>query len=198
MREEIEGAVNEARSGGRIGVDVTPREGGMDRDSVRRQLVPEQFGEDSTGPVPRGFRAYLADQVTKVNEDPQDWLEESIAWVPRVMFLMVPVYALLLGLVYIWRRGFFFYDHLIVSLHFNAALFMAMVLGLAAAPLIGGGWVMLALLIYSNIYLYKVIRTVYRRGRITSVLRVATLDFLYLMVLSVALSVVFMLGIMSV
>ena len=198
VRQQIEDALSEAGSEGRIGVDVTPGEGGINEDSVRRQLVPEEFGEDTTGLVPRGFRAYLADQVTKVNEDPQDWLEESIAWIPRVMFVMVPVYALLLGLVYIWRRGFFFYDHLIVSLHFHAALFIAMVLGMAASTLIGGGWVMLALLIYSNLYLYKVMRAVYHRGRITSALRVLALDFFYMIVLMFALSLVFMLGIMTV
>ncbi len=198
VEREVRAAIAEAQANGSFGVDVVPGEGGMDRFSVRRQLAPEEFGGTSDSILPRSWRAYLADQVVKVNEDPQEWLEESISWTPRVMFLMVPVYALLLGLVYVWRRGFFFYDHLIVSLHFQAALFIAMVLGMAAAPLIGAGWVMLALFVYSNLYLYKMMRTVYCRGRITSVLRVLTLDFLYMIVLSFALSLVFMLGIMTV
>ena len=197
-RQEVRDAVEEAQAEGSIGGDVATGEGGMDRDSMRRQLVPEEFGEEFDGAAPRGLRAFFADQITKVNDDPGEWLEESVAWTPRVMFLMVPVYALLLGLVYIWRRGFFFYDHLIVSLHFHAALFIAMVLGMAATPLIGGGWVLLALLIYSNLYLYKLMRTVYCRGRITSLLRVLTLDFLYMIVLTAALSLIFVLGVMTV
>lgn len=119
---------------------------------------------------------------------------ETRRWVPRIMFALLPVFAALLAVVYLWRRGFFYFDHLIVSLHFHAALFLAMSIGMLAAMVIGWGWVTLGLLLYANAYLYKMNRVVYGRGRFGSAMRVMLLDFLYFIFLMIGLLVAFALG----
>lgn len=139
-----------------------------------------------------------AERVVRILDDPDRLGVETRRWIPRLMFVLLPVYALLLAMTYLWRRQFLFFDHLIVSLHFHAALFLAMALGVLVAPLIGWGWVALALAVYSNIYLYRLHRTVYGRGRISSALRTLTLDMLYFVVLASAMVVAFTLGAMSV
>lgn len=155
-------------------------------------------GGDSATP---GFN--LADwpaferRLERIAADPEGLTASTIAWIPRLMFALVPVYAGLLTLSFAWRRGYFYYDHLIVSLHFHAALFLAMSLGFLVSPLIGTGWVILALLIYSNAYLYRVMRVVYARGRATSVVRVLALDLVYFLILLVALVTAFILGVLS-
>lgn len=138
-----------------------------------------------------------AGRLARVLGDPSRIAEETRRWIPRMMFVMLPVYALLLALVYLWRRRFFYFDHLIVSLHFHAALFLAMAVGMLAAPLLGWGWVTLGLLIYSNAYLYRINRVVYARGRFSSVLRVLTLDFLYSIILMFGFITAFALGAVS-
>jgi len=138
-----------------------------------------------------------AARVARALEDPERLAEETRRWIPRIMFVMLPVYAALLALVYLWRKRFFYFDHLIVSLHFHAALFFAMSLGAVAAMLVGWGWVMLGLLLYSNAYLYKINRVVYERGRVSSVLRVLMLDFLYFIVLMLGLMTAVALGAVS-
>lgn len=138
-----------------------------------------------------------AGRVARALENPDRMIEETRRWIPRIMFVMLPVYAALLALVYLWRRRFFYFDHLIVSLHFHAALFFAMSLGAVAAMLVGWGWVMLGLLLYSNAYLYKINRVVYERGRVSSALRVLTLDFLYFNVLMFGLTIAVALGAIS-
>ncbi len=177
------------RGDGQVGgVVIGP---GGDPDQIRRFFAPEDFGEAPPDSVfPLSVRRFLGDRFAGVSEDPGGWVEATLDWVPRIMFVMVPVYALLLSLVYAWRRRFFFYDHLIVSMHFHSALFLAMGAGL----LIGSGWAFLALLVYSNIYLYRLNRVVYERGRITSVLRTLALDFLYLIVLVFGFLAVLLLG----
>lgn len=135
-----------------------------------------------------------AGRFSRMMDNPDRIAAETRRWIPRIMFVMLPVYAALLGLVYLWRRKFLYFDHLIVSLHFHAALFFAMALGMLAAMLIGWGWVTLGLLIYANAYLYRINRVVYGRGRFSSVLRVLTLDFLYLNILLTGLLVAFTLG----
>jgi hypothetical protein len=170
------------------GIAIGP---GADPDLVRRFFAPEDFGEpapDSIFSLP--VRRYLGERFAQVSEDPGGWAEAASAWVPRIMFVMVPVYALLLSLTYAWRRRFFLFDHLIVSLHFHSALFIAMSVGL----LVGGAWAFMALLVYSNVYLYRLHRVVYARGRFASVMRTLTLDFLYFIVLIFGFIAVLLLG----
>jgi hypothetical protein len=86
---------------------------------------------------------------------------------------------------------------LIVSLHFHSALFFAMAIGLLLVPFIGIGWVSLALIVYSNVYLYRLNRVVYGRGQFSSILRTLTLDSLYIFVLLSALLMAVILGALS-
>lgn len=138
-----------------------------------------------------------AARFADVASDPRRLLSRTLEWVPRLMFVMLPVYACLLALVYLWRRQFLFFDHLIVSLHFHSALFFAMSAGFLVSLLIGGGWVVLALLLYSNWYLYRMLRVVYLRGRFSTVLRVLALDVVYFFILMSALLTAVILGALS-
>ncbi len=167
--------------------------------SIRRFFTPEDFGEPAPEDAwPYAVRSYLADRFGRVAEDPGAWLEEAAEWIPRIMFAMVPVYALLLSLTYAWRRGFFLYDHLIVSVHFHAALFLAMTVFYLAAYVLPGGLMVLAFILYSNLYLYKLHRVVYERSRITSLLRTLALDFVYAVILMFALMSALLLGALAV
>ena len=175
--------------------EFNPFGGQVEGERIRRFFAPEDFGEAAPETIwPLQFRRYLGERFAHVADDPGDWLDSAADWVPRVMFVMVPVYALLLGLVYIWRRGFYLYDHMIVSLHFHAALFLAMAIMSQASILIGGGWAIFAMVIYSNVYLYKLHRVVYERGRFQSAVRTFVLTNMYGFVLMLGLFAVFLLG----
>ncbi|MBU2084357.1 MAG: DUF3667 domain-containing protein [Alphaproteobacteria bacterium] len=138
-----------------------------------------------------------AARFAEIMDEPGRLAEETQRWIPRMMFILLPVYACLLALVYFWRRQFLFFDHLIVSLHFHSALFFAMAIGLLLVPFIGLGWVSLALIVYSNVYLYRLNRVVYGRGQFSSILRTLTLDSLYIFVLLSALLMAVILGALS-
>ncbi len=138
-----------------------------------------------------------AAQFAEVMDNPDRLARQTQAWIPRMMFVLLPVYACLLALVYLWRRQFLFFDHLIVSLHFHSALFFAMSVGFLASLLVGVGWVVLALIVYSNWYLYRLNRVVYQRGAVSSVLRTLTLDAIYFFVLISALLTAVILGALS-
>lgn len=138
-----------------------------------------------------------AARFAAVMDNPGRLADQTQQWIPRLMFVMLPLYACLLALVYLWRRQFLFFDHLIVSLHFHSALFFAMTFGVLVSFLIGAGWVWLALLIYSNWYLYRLNRVVYERGRLSSILRVLTLDSVYFIILMSALLTAVILGALS-
>ncbi len=152
-------------------------------------VVPDEAVPDrsSSASIPDQTPDWLGERINRVAEDPAAWLERAQSWVPRIMFVMVPVYALLLSLTYAWRRGFFLYDHLIVSVHFHAALFLSMAVFYLLANFMSGPLMFLAGLIYSNAYLYRLHRVVYERGWFTSILRTVTLTFVYGIILSIGL-----------
>jgi hypothetical protein len=167
--------------------------------AMRRGLVPEEFGastETVTGS--RSARTFIADRIERLASRSDRWAAESLAWAPRIMFVMVPLFAALLGLVYAWRRGFLYFDHLITALQFHAAMFIAMLIAMTVSLVIAPGWAVLAFFIYAHVYLYRLLRVVYSTGRVQAVLRVAALDFAYGFLILLGLTAVVLLGAVSV
>ena len=135
--------------------------------------------------LPYSTRAYLAERLGHVIQEPDSWWRAVQTWTPRIIFVLLPIYALLLALMHFWRRGIYLYDHLVVSLHFHSFLFFLMTALILASPLIGISGVLIFIL-WSNFYLYRLHRRVYLDGRFTSLVRVILLDLIYLVVLSIA------------
>jgi hypothetical protein len=186
---------------------------------VRRALLPEdhpedgdveavQLGDAGTGgpnasltfndveDLPYDFRVFLADQAEKIiTDNGASLVEELKRWLPRMMFLMLPLYALILGLTHFYKRGYFFYDHLVVSLHFHAFIFFMFMVLMAVSTAIGMGPSMLLFFIWSNYYLYRIHRSVYHHGRFSSFLRTIFMDFVYLILLSMGMAVLMLIGV---
>ena len=168
------------------------------RCDFRRALLPEELGSCPAerpegvrntvqmwrnGPPdwPIGTRRYLVHQADVVIEDPNRFLEAVNRWLPRVLIGLFPVYALLLGFMNFWKRRFLFYDHVVVSLHFHAFLFLLLSVLIAASTVIPVWIAAAAFLMLSNLYLYRAHRLVYRCGRFSSALRTVALDIAYLL-----------------
>ncbi|MCC5994895.1 MAG: DUF3667 domain-containing protein [Oceanicaulis sp.] len=168
-------------------------------EALRRTFVPEEFGlptDSVTGS--RAARTFIANRLERLASRPDRWAAESLAWAPRIMFVMVPLFAVLLGLAYAWRRGFLYFDHLITALHFHAAIFMAMLAAMVISLATGPGWAMLAFFMYAHIYLYRLLRVVYSTGRVQAVMRVAALDAAYGFLILLGMAAIVLLGAVSV
>ena len=208
-QEQLEEATREAADAAALGDAVSAEQARQDlSEGIRCGLVPEDCPEDAEGldladPVEVGdgvsvdmegledapveVRRYFADRADTLLNDPNALLEEMQSRAPQVMFFLLPIFALLLAMMHFWKRGMYFYDHLIVSLHFHAFIFFFLTLLIGVAQLIGAGWSILAFFLWSNFYLYRIHRRVYRHGRFSSLLRTIVVDFLYMIVLSVAM-----------
>jgi hypothetical protein len=166
---------------------------------VRRALLPE----DETAPNctveidatnvtvsddvtkwPVDFRRHLVRQTDVIVDDPSRFVEAVNRWTSRVLISLFPIYALLLAFTNFWKRRFFYYDHVIVSLHFHAFIFLFASLLIAASVIIPVWILWLAFFIWGNYGLYEIHRRVYGCGRFSSALRTLTMDFLYLIILS--------------
>ncbi|HAQ35168.1 MAG TPA: hypothetical protein DCQ53_07395 [Alphaproteobacteria bacterium] len=172
--------------------------------SMRQSLLPEDYpdaepteGMDVSGldGLPYPVRVYLAERIGHVIQEPESWRRSVAEWTPRIIFALVPIYALLLALMHFWRRGIFYYDHLVVSLHFHSFLFLLMTTLVLLSPLIGAGGI-LVFFVWSNFYLYKLHRKIYGHGRFFALMRVVVIDILYFVVLLFAMLILFAMGVL--
>ncbi|HET6431901.1 DUF3667 domain-containing protein [Dyella sp.] len=117
---------------------------------------------------------------------------------PQVLFLMLPLFALLLKVLYVFRRRLYM-EHLIVALHSHAFLFLALLLAVLLALLEGwlatiatcaAGPVHLlewALAIWVPIYLLLMQKRIYRQGWPMTIVKYLVVGWCYLWLLTFAL-----------
>lgn len=98
--------------------------------------------------------------------DEKDFVTSIMKLVPKLIFLILPVFAGLLALVYL-RMHRNFIEHLVFSLHLHAFMFLLFTL----VMLIGNIWVALAAYPIIHIYLFLALRRYYRQGWIKTTLK---------------------------
>lgn len=109
---------------------------------------------------------------------------------PKMMFLMLPVFALLLKLLYI-RRHRYYIEHLIFALHYHSFVFITLLLitlSLQLLPVVFSSLLGTGLGIGLFVYLYGAMRTVYGQSWIKTGLKFLLLLMIYFFVLIVGIT----------
>lgn len=124
------------------------------------------------------------------------WINAFIHQFPKLLFVSLPIFALILRLLYIRRRKQFYYvDHGIFSIHLYIFSFILLLASMGLTGLesaTGWGvftWLQLPLWLYSLYYIYKAMRVFYgqRRGKtivkfiLLNVLATATIIILFVL-----------------
>ena len=104
----------------------------------------------------------------------------AIESTPKVMFLVLPIYALLLKLLYV-RRKRLYVEHFIFALHLHAFAFLLFFISLAlrAVPYSG-----LLVWLWLPVYTLLAMKHVYGQGWLKTTAKWAALGFVYMIVLS--------------
>jgi hypothetical protein len=105
---------------------------------------------------------------------------------PKIMFLLLPVFALILKLVFLNSKKYY-YEHFIYSLHVHSAIFLAILFVLLLKWTstflfnirIGMSWI---LIIYILWYIYRSLRTFYENDRRKTILKMSFLFLNYAIV----------------
>lgn len=132
-----------------------------------------------------------------VADDGRAFLRELADNVPAALFILLPLMALVLKLLYPLSRRYYV-EHLLFVVHFHAFVFLVLtvevLLGrlglLLRAPDLPIDVFTFALSVYVPVYLYKAQRRVYEQGRFATVLKFLLLVLAYLAGLFVMLAVV--------
>lgn len=121
----------------------------------------------------------LEKRAEEINRDPSAFLAKLAAWLPRVLFILLPLFALLLKLAYL-RTHTLFAVHAIFSLHEHAfAFFLFTVTGLMGfVPYLRS--VRILLMVYLPIHLVLGMKRIYRQGWVLTVAKAAAVGLLHL------------------
>ena len=116
-----------------------------------------------------------------------------IANIPKMMFVFVPLMALVMLLLY-WRPRRYYVEHLVFFLHNHAAVFLLLLIQAAASWIAVrlawrtfNGWVIAFISLYTVWYVYKAMRSYYGQGRFLTLTKLCVVGFAYMIGFSVTL-----------
>ncbi|MCW5579914.1 MAG: DUF3667 domain-containing protein [Luteimonas sp.] len=133
--------------------------------------------------------------IPRLQEDPDLFKDAMLGAVPSTLFVLLPVFALMLKVLYLFKRRLYM-EHLIVALHSHAflclavlLLFVLMALGHWLAPQGGALGVVFhvleaALWIWMPLYLLLMQKRVYGQGWPMTLLKYTLLGWCYVVLLS--------------
>ncbi len=168
-----------------------------EQDDEKKERVPfedrEWDAQGYSGPAwlePHLIRMFEASQ--RVVDDPRLFFAQSKENLPRVMLLAPVAYALILLLLYFYRRKFYVYDHFVVSLYMHAALYayllLAMLLNLI--PVVGA-WLAVIPLAWGWLQPFAVFRQAYGSNWLSVFLKWTISVTLYFTILAMIITLGF-------
>jgi Protein of unknown function (DUF3667) len=140
-----------------------------------------------------GIASWINEHVTRMFKvlatDPAAINGPLTTWIPRALFILLPLFALILAAFY-WRghQKFFFVDHLVFSLNMHSFGFALLLIAAGLAQFLPGGVVAMFVGLAVAAYLLLAMKRFYRQSWFWTGAKFATVGFLYaLVILPVAL-----------
>jgi len=151
-----------------------------------------------------GRRAY--DNGDRIRDNPRLLVEAFFTVAPQTLFVLLPMFALLLKIVYVFKRRLYM-EHMIVALHSHAFIALWLILIIADYAL-GGAvtwpWlkallnvVVVLLWIWLPLYLFLMQKRVYAQGWIMTLLKFLILGIAYLVLLSFGATIALLLSLVT-
>jgi hypothetical protein len=111
------------------------------------------------------------------------FLDELKHNAPKMMFLLLPLFALILKIAF-WKNKKFYVEHLIYSFHFHCFLFLflaiLMLLHLLIPVNVVWQWVTLFAMLYVIWYIYRSFRMVYHRNIFRTITKIFGIYLMYI------------------
>jgi len=133
----------------------------------------------------------------RINKDPKVIIDAVLSSLPMTLFLMLPVFALILKVMFIFKRRLYM-EHLIVALHSHAFLMLSILLLILFNDLTtwfaNSTWVAIPcgiftaiLWIWMPIYLFLMQKRVYQQGWIMTFVKFSIIGNLHFILLTMAI-----------
>jgi hypothetical protein len=143
---------------------------------LRANLKQMQDGSKDEGL----FVRTITGMVQTLAADPAALNGPLTEWLPRLLFLLLPLFATVLMLAY-WKRRtkWFFVDHLVFSLNFHSFGFVALLAAAGLAQLLPAQVAGLITIGAVNVYLFAAMKRFYGDGWIRTAVKFAAVGFVY-------------------
>ena len=154
------------------------------------------------------FMWELKQKLISAQEDPRDLVEEVFNNIPQLMFILLPLFALLLKIMYIFKKRYYM-EHLIVALHSHSFIFFSGITILVMSKLLDIyghiDWLesTLSLLIFLvsfwipiNLFLQQ--KRIYAQGKFFTTIKFVLIGISYLVLLLITMGAAFVLGLVSI
>ena len=135
--------------------------------AARKQLLelPSHMADRKDEEALGFMHNYVYPAVNRVAADPAALNGPMTEWIPRALFLLLPLYALLLALFHIRRRkDFYLVDHLVFSFSIHTFTFVALMLCVALAQIVSGSIAAWAFFIVLSVYIFLAMKRFYGQG----------------------------------
>ncbi|MEO5628955.1 MAG: DUF3667 domain-containing protein [Thermomonas sp.] len=174
-----------------------------DKNPVKLAWVPGFANRWLNGQVDRGNR-----NIDRLKQDPSVFKDAVLSAVPTTLFVLVPVFALMLKLAYLFKRRLYM-EHVVTALHSHAFLCLDLLLVLLVqalaqwlAPGDGAlatlfGWIEGLLLAWMPIYLLLMQKRVYAQGWPMTLLKYFVLGTFYSILLTFAIAASMAIGLVA-
>ena len=140
---------------------------------VRKEMIKDN---ESQG----WFMRSLNNTLARLETDPAALNGPLITWIPRVLFVLLPLFAVLLALFYVRKRKeFLFVDHLVFSFTIHTFVFVVLISAAILAQLIAGEWVALVAWLAMSFYFFLSLKRFYGQGWWMTSLKFAGIAFVY-------------------
>jgi hypothetical protein len=118
--------------------------------------------------------------LQKLETDPAALNGPLMTWIPRILFLLLPLFALVLAVFY-WRKRqqFYFVDHLVFSLSVHTFAFAVLIAAAVAAQFIAGVWVAGLTIGVLALYLLLSLKRFYAQSWSRTALKFVGIAFIY-------------------
>ena len=143
----------------------------------------------------------------KLKKDPGGllnvWIDKLLHQFPQLLFLSLPFFALILQLLYLRNRQYYYSDHAIFTIHLYIFTFISILISLFFMKLqdtLKWNWlniVNFCITLYILWYTYKAMRNFYGQSRIKTFVKYVLLSFLSSIVILVLFVIFFMLSIIQ-
>ncbi|NND80962.1 MAG: DUF3667 domain-containing protein [Gammaproteobacteria bacterium] len=140
-----------------------------------------------------------AEKAEKIfREDPQQFADVMLDLVPPIAFLLLPVFALLLKIMYIFRR-MYYTEHLVLAVHNQSFLYSALLMYALLTPLLGAysSWPEIVLGLYIPIYMLLSLKAVYQQSWLLTWFKFIILTLTYMTLLGLAMMLAAIVGFLT-
>lgn len=199
----------------------TPQEGGVEARSRGELLsIDNEAWSPETNPVQIGWlpdfaNAWLTrkaghaiDNIKLMEDRPDRYFQAFMSSLPSALFVLVPVFALMLKLSYFFQRRLYM-EHLVVALYSHVFLLMALTtifvfMALSGAVSAHAHWLsillniaVVLLLVWMPFYLLLMQKRVYGQGWIMTLVKYSIIGFVYVNLLATVAALMFLVRLTS-